>query len=269
MMISFAAFQSRQSLGDLVALFAVGLLGIFLRRFDWSRPAFLIGFVLSTQAENFSFQAYQVAAFKFRRGTDVGLEYVFSNIVLVLLVITVISIIVGIRQAKAIMPEGAVPTGAKRAPLLFLLAITAYFLVSFFNAQAITLQTDRIFPMTISFVSVVCCFLLLIKMMRAGESDAIFADREASGEDSEAPYTLWSTLAWFAGLLVLASLFGFIIALAIFLVRFLRVRAGLGWLRTLLFSGPGHCVHARYGVGAPSRLPTGSAAITRGPAVAI
>jgi len=44
MMISFAAFQSRQSLGDLVALFAVSLIGIFLRRFDWSRPAFLIGF---------------------------------------------------------------------------------------------------------------------------------------------------------------------------------------------------------------------------------
>jgi len=50
MMISFAAFQSRQSLGDLAALFAIGLLGIMLRRFDWSRPAFLIGFVLSSQA---------------------------------------------------------------------------------------------------------------------------------------------------------------------------------------------------------------------------
>jgi len=68
MLISFAAFQSRQSLGDLVALFAVGLLGIFLRRFDWSRPAFLIGFVLSNQAENFSNMANQVAGAKFRRG---------------------------------------------------------------------------------------------------------------------------------------------------------------------------------------------------------
>jgi TctA family transporter len=239
MMISFAAFQSRQSLGDLAALFAMGLFGILLRRFDWSRPAFLIGFVLSTQAENFSFQAYQVAGFKFRRGTDIGLEYVFSNIVLVLLVVTVISIIVGVRQAKTIMPEGAVPTGAKRAPLLFLLAITAYFLVSFFNAQAITIQTDRIFPMTISFVSVICCFLLLINMMRADEGSTIFADREASGEDKEAPHGLWTTLAWFAGLLVLASLLGFILALAVFIVTFLRVRAGLGWSRTLLLSALG------------------------------
>ena len=62
MVIVFAAFQSRQSLGDLVALMAVGVLGIFLRRFDWSRPAFLIGFVLSSQAEGFANQAHQIAA---------------------------------------------------------------------------------------------------------------------------------------------------------------------------------------------------------------
>ncbi|MCK4867539.1 MAG: tripartite tricarboxylate transporter permease, partial [Alphaproteobacteria bacterium] len=59
MLISFAAFQSGQSLGDLAALFLIGLLGVFLRRFDWSRPAFLIGFVLSHQAENFSNMAHQ------------------------------------------------------------------------------------------------------------------------------------------------------------------------------------------------------------------
>ena len=42
MIISFAAFQSGQDLMDLVALFAIGFLGILMRRFDWSRPAFLI-----------------------------------------------------------------------------------------------------------------------------------------------------------------------------------------------------------------------------------
>jgi len=239
MMISFAAFQSRQSLGDLAALFAIGLIGIMLRRFDWSRPAFLIGFVLSTQAENFSFQAYQVAASKFRRGTEAGMEYVFSDIVLVLLAITVVSVVVGLRQAKSIMPEGETPTGAKRAPLIFLLAITAYFVVTFFNAQAITIQTDRIFPITISLVAIVCCVALLLQMMRSPEGATIFADREASGEDADAPHGLWGTLAWFAGLLILASLLGFILALAVFLVAFLRVRAGLGWARTFLLSAIG------------------------------
>lgn len=239
MMITFAAFQSRQSLGDLVALFAVGLLGIFLRRFDWSRPAFLIGFVLSTQAENFSFQAYQIAMSKFRRGTDVGLEYIFSPIVIILLIITVVSIIVGIRQAKSIMSEGEVPVGGKRAPLIFLLIVTVYFVVSYFDAAAITMQTDRIFPMTIAFVATVSCLLLLIRMSRAPKTDVIFADREAAGEDADAPQGLWRTLAWFAILLILSSLVGFILALSIFFVVFLRIRAGKTWPRTLLLTAGG------------------------------
>ncbi|MBW1945676.1 MAG: tripartite tricarboxylate transporter permease, partial [Deltaproteobacteria bacterium] len=239
MMITFAAFQSRQSLGDLVALFAIGLLGIFLRRFDWSRPAFLIGFVLSTQAENFSFQAYQIAMSKFRRGADVGLEYIFSPIVIILLIVTVISIIVGIRQAKSIMSEGEVPVGGKRAPLIFLLIVTAYFVISYFDAAAITMQTDRIFQMTIAFVATASCLLLLIRMTRAPKTDVIFADREAAGEDAEAPQGLWRTLGWFAILLILSSLVGFILALAIFFVAFLRIRADRTWAKTLLLTAGG------------------------------
>ncbi len=114
MLISFAAFQSGQSLADLVALFAIGTLGIFLRRFDWSRPAFLIGFVLSNPAENFTNQAYQVAGSKFRQGFDVGADYVFSPIVIILFVITVVSIILGLRQAKSIMAEGDVQSRDKK-----------------------------------------------------------------------------------------------------------------------------------------------------------
>lgn len=239
MMISFAAFQSRQSLGDLAALFAIGLLGIMLRRFDWSRPAFLIGFVLSSQAENFSFQAYQVAASKFRRGTDVGLEYIFTPIVLILLAITVISIIVGIKQAKQIMPEGQVPTGAKRAPLLFLLFVLAYFTVSFFDAYGIRMTTDRIFPVTISTVGIIATLMVLIRMIRSPEGDGVFADRESSGEDANATYGLWPTLAWFAALLILACIFGFIIALALFLLSFLMIRAGLSAQRAGIYTALG------------------------------
>ncbi len=239
MMISFAAFQSRQSLGDLAALFAIGLLGIMLRRFDWSRPAFLIGFVLSSQAENYSFQAYQVAASKFRRGTDTGLEYIFTPIVLVLLVVTILSIIVGIKQAKQIMPEGQVPTGAKRAPLIFALFILVYFAISFFDAYSIRMTTDRIFPVTISTVGVIATLLVLIRMIRSAESDGIFADRESSGEDANAPHGLWATLAWFASLLIFASLVGFIIALAVFLLAFLLVRARLTLPRASLFTALG------------------------------
>ena len=62
-------------------------------------------------------------------------------------------------------------------------------------------------------------------MMIKPETHALFADREVS-EAQENTHGLWSTLAWFAGLLILTSLIGFILALAIFLFAFIRLRAG-------------------------------------------
>jgi putative tricarboxylic transport membrane protein len=239
MMIAFAAFQSRQDLGDLVALFSVGLLGIFLRRFDWSRPAFLIGFVLSHQAENFSNMGHQVARAKFNVSLERGFEYVASPIVLIILALTVISIIIAVRQAQQILPEGDVPTGKKRAPLIFLLLVTLYLAVAWVDAMMIGMLSDKIFPVAVSSISLVCCLLLLIRMMRADENDGIFADREAGREATEAAHGLWGNLAWFAGLLVLSCLLGFILALAIFLVSFMRVRAGLNWAMTLVYAACG------------------------------
>ncbi|MDU8909766.1 tripartite tricarboxylate transporter permease [Aestuariicoccus sp. MJ-SS9] len=239
MMISFAAFQSRQSLGDLVALFAIGLVGIFLRRFDWSRPAFLIGFVLSSQAENFSANAHQIATFKFRRGMEQGLEYLASPIVLVILAITVVSVILGIRQSKQIRSEGEVHTGAKRAPLIFLLMLLAYSVIAWVNAASINLMSDKIFPMAVASVGIVALVLLLIRMIRAPEGDPIFADREAAGEDADAPHGLWPTLAWFASLLVLSALLGFVLALTLFMLAFFRLRAGVSWLQTVLLTAGG------------------------------
>jgi hypothetical protein len=99
--------------------------------------------------------------------------------------------------------------------------------------------SDKIFPVTVSSITLVCCVALLIRMMRAPETDVIFADRARGTEELSATHGLWSTLAWFAGLLLLSSLLGFILALVIFLVAFLRVRAGLNWARVLILSAAG------------------------------
>jgi TctA family transporter len=233
MMISFAAFQSRQSLGDLLALFAIGMIGIFLRRFDWSRPAFLIGFVLSSQAENFSANAHQLASFQFRRGFEYGIEYILSPIVIVILIITALSIFFGVRQAKQIRSEGDVATGAKRAPFIFLLVMLAYTATAWINAYNIDMISDRLFPLAVSSVGLVALLILLGKMMMAPEGHEIFADRESQGEDADALHGLYPTLGWLVALLVLTSLLGFILALALFMVTFFRVRAGLNWLKSV------------------------------------
>ena len=227
MIISFAAFQSGQNLMDLVALFAIGFLGIMMRRFDWSRPAFLIGFVLSTPAENYANQAVQIAQSRFRKSFEDGLEYIFSPIVIVLIIITLISVVVGLRQAKQIMAEGAVESGKKRAPLIFLLLVLGFLLAAQLNAISIPdyAWRDRVFPWFVSGVAIVGALFLLAQMMMSDETHALFADREAANSDNN-KHGLWATLAWFAGLLILTALMGFILALGIFLFAFIRYRAG-------------------------------------------
>ena len=227
MIIAFAAFQSGQDIMDLVALFAIGLLGIMMRRFDWSRPAFLIGFVLSNPAETYANQAVQIAQSRFRRGFEEGIDYIFSPIVIVLVIITLISVVVGLRQAKTIMAEGAVESGAKRAPMVFFLGVLAYLVVAYTNAAMIPdyAAADRVFPRFVATVSIIGAVILLVQMMLRDETHALFADRDFGNSENNA-YGLWSTLAWFAALLILTALLGFILALALFLFAFIHFRAG-------------------------------------------
>ncbi|MEL7215695.1 MAG: tricarboxylate transporter, partial [Pseudomonadota bacterium] len=151
-------------------------------------------------------------------------------IVIVLILITLVSVVVGLRQAKTIMAEGAVKSGAKRAPLVFLLVVVGYLLVAFINASMIPdyAAADRVFPRFVSGVAIFGGVILLVQMMLRDETHALFADREAGNPENNV-HGLWSTLAWFAGLLALTFLLGFVLALALFLVAFLRFRAGRSW----------------------------------------
>ena len=241
MIISFAAFQSGQDLMDLAVLFGIGFLGILMRRFDWSRPAFLIGFVLANPVENYANNANQIAGIRFRQGAEAGFDYIASPIVLTLLVITVISVIIGLKQAKSIRAEGDVESGSKRSPLIFLLFVIGCVAYALYDAASIPSYAfvDAIFPLTVAIISLMCGLVLLVQMRLKPETDPLFADREMHDPEGENKYGLWQTLIWFAGLLVLTSLIGFILALAIFLLLFFSARAGQSWLRTLLLSAVG------------------------------
>ena len=240
MIISFAAFQSGQNLMDLVALFTIGFLGILMRRFDWSRPAFLIGFVLSNPAETYANQAVQIASSRFRKSFGEGIDYIFSPIVIILVLITVISVVLGLRQAKHIMAEGDIKAGSKRAPMIFMLFVTAFIGYALYDASAIpSYSRDRVFPIFVASICLIGCAFLIIRMMLKPETDTMFADRELNGEDADATHGLWSTLAWFASLLVLTSLLGFILALALFLFAFMITRARAGTMFAAIYAAAG------------------------------
>ena len=168
------------------------------------------------------------------------MEYVFSPIVIVLIIITLLSVVIGLRQAKNIQAEGAVAAGTKRAPLVFLIAVTLYIALTYWNAAIIPdfARMDRVFPVFVATVALIGATLLLIQMMRSDETAPIFADREAEEAD-ENVHGLWPTLGWFASLLLASAIVGFILALAGFLLLFIRIRAGKSWVYAALYTVAG------------------------------
>ncbi|KMK68820.1 hypothetical protein IMCC21224_113706 [Puniceibacterium sp. IMCC21224] len=238
MIIAFAAFQSRQSALDLAALVGIGILGIMLRRFDFSRPAFLIGFVLSTQTEIFVNQAYQIAGSRFRRSTEAGFDYILSPITIGLLILTIVSIIVGIKASKNIRENIDAPTATKAAPALFLGLAVVYLVASNLDSLGVGRLQDKIFPLAIGTVTLMGGIALLVRMVLRPASDDVFIDLEA-GDEGKAPHGLWSTLSWFVALVIMTFVVGLILALAVFLIAFFRVRGRFGWGRTMLASAIG------------------------------
>ncbi|MEM7042354.1 MAG: tripartite tricarboxylate transporter permease [Pseudomonadota bacterium] len=226
MMISFAAFQSKQTLWDLTALVAIGLLGIFLRRFEWPRPAFLIGFVLASQAEVYTYQATQIAMSRFNRGLEDGLSYIFSPMSIILIVIIVVSVWLGARQKLSPSTDQiTLNTHGKTAPMTFAALIAAFLAVALIDALTISVFIDKVFPITVAGFSLIGALILLWQMTQRSETDTLFNDGEERGEDAAAPIGLWSTLAWFVSLLLLTAIFGFVIALTLFFLAFLLFRA--------------------------------------------
>ena len=238
MMIAFAAFQSKQTLWDVAALVAIGTLGVWMRRFGWSRPAFLIGFVLADQAEVYTYQVTQIARAKIRQGGTEGLvDYLVSPLSIALVAIIVVSVWLGARQGKVIHAEGeAAPAdgGAKGPSVAFALGVAAFLALALWDALSLRVMIDKVFPATVAAFGLAATLALLAVMARRPAGDVVFADLERDGEDATAPHGPWSALAWFVALLGLTALFGFVIALAVFFVAFLTIRAGVGRGRALV-----------------------------------
>jgi putative tricarboxylic transport membrane protein len=252
MVISFAAFQATRALNDLLFLFAVGVLGVFLKRFGWPRPAFLIGFVLAGQAETYLYQAVQFYGWNFL--TRPG--------VVIIALITLASVWLGSRSRVGEAGVVATPAAGQAAPppkrpsapkrglqsgdlrerlpqIAFAAIVFAYFVYAFQHAYQKSFL-GGIFPLIVSGAMLVFGAYLLWQLVSDRPGGPADFDQEQREPFADRPTRdLWLNVAWFAGLFVGAALVGFIIALAAFFVVFLRVRAGVSWLRVAVLTAGG------------------------------
>ncbi len=235
MVISFAAFQASKTLTDLLLLFAVGIIGVLMRRFGWSRPAFLIGFVLATTSETYLYQALQFYSWDFLTRTGV----------IIIGVIIVLSIWAGGRSKLTETPtyqdevkqQASDQALRERAPQLVFLGLVALaFAICLWDGLRQSFL-GGVFTRGIGVVGLLMCALLAADLVLRRRRHGSWFDLEHSSEYRALGQSgLWIGMAWVVLLSALTALAGFVIAIGLFFVAFLRRVAHKSWPVTLLMT---------------------------------
>jgi TctA family transporter len=245
MLIMFAAFQSSKGWGDLIALTLLGIFAIYMRRYGYSRPALVVGFVLANGIET---NLYQTVNFY-------GIEVFLRPIFLVLLAMAAISTWIGLRMVQMQKREQNltnIPLGAGQIVFLGLLVT--------FSAGIVILAQDlmflgRIFPTTVGIVALLAAMALLFQLLRKTEGpNAARFDEELMGARDPEKASPESQILWFIALMAIGYVVGFFLAIGIFIAGFLKLRTRLpaltivvmtaGGLAVLAFMG--HMLHLDY-----------------------
>ncbi|MCW5574612.1 MAG: tripartite tricarboxylate transporter permease [Burkholderiales bacterium] len=219
--VYFAAFQATRAWEDLIALFVLGIFGMYMKRFGWSRPAFLIGFVLSMRLDASVYQSIQVY----------GASFLQRSGVLLILALSAVSIYLAIRMKVPREPLTA--TGphapAGRAPqavfLGLLIAICLYAVYDTWHLQFL----GKVFPVTVTLITLALLAATALQFTRR-QPDYVFFDAERDwGGDDRPTHGDLHFQGWILALLAAIGVFGFIIGIFIYITAFLRIKAGVRW----------------------------------------
>ncbi len=224
-LIFFAAFQATRSWGDLIALFIVSVLGIYMKRFGWPRPALLIGFVLADQVEELVYQTFTVY----------GLSAFERPLVLVLSALTGLSVfaVVKFKAKSGKVDKDEAHSNKNSLPqLTFLLFLFGFICLLFFDAIQYDYLTG-LFPIFATSLTIAFLVPLVFQMIKADGPNSSYYDTErvatTSGglSKSNEHYILW-----IAGMLLFSALVGFVIGIAGFILIFLLIKARLSLLKS-------------------------------------
>lgn len=250
--IFFGAFQSSRQWGDMVALVIVGVFAVFLRRFGYPRPAFLIGFVLANNIEVLLYQAVQIYTFA---------EIFTRPLFLVLLAVNIISLWAGLKFRPEIETEGKT-IGMNRSQMLpqivfvgSAIAFSLYCIADVWNLSLI----GSIYPVVAASLTVISCVVALYLFWRGPSDQPMVFDAEVGWQKNEAEYkaSIWYYLAWILGYLAAIYAFGFILGTAVFFAAFLRTQSVAAWWRILLIIVVTTCILTGLSYALVADLPSG------------
>jgi hypothetical protein len=228
-LIYFAAFQTSRNWGDLVFLSLLGLLGVFMKRFGWSRAALLIGFVLSPSLENSVSRTVQIY----------GIDIFLRPTALVILAVAAVSIWMIWRSRKSASMGEAETTEAslrnRRGQVAFALALLAFTVFAIADTAQLRFLA-YVFPVSAAILTGLLILLALRRITVGAPADVYDSEAEYRAAGGEA-VSLAYYFGWLLLLPGLALIFGFFLSAPLYVAIFLRRLAGRSWLTAGIGAG--------------------------------
>jgi len=216
-------------MNDLWMLLIFGIIGIFMKRFGWSRPAFLIGFVLATQAEsylNMSVQFY-------------GWQMFMRPGVIIILLLSLVSMYFSrkgtVDENAELMEKSRNKDMSLTPQLAFAVVMLLFVLIAIFDSYQQSFL-GGVFPLIIALgILPFCLWLIWIFVKKKDGNPAIF-DAEQVAEEGTFKSPWYEPILWIGGLYIGSFMIGFIPSIIIFFVIFLTLKAETSWLKTSLLT---------------------------------
>lgn len=225
-LIFFAAFQATRDWGDFLLLLAVGTLGIFMKRFGWSRPALLIGFVLSKSLEDAVYRTIQIY----------GFDFLLRPLALSLLLFAIGFIWFMVRTKSKALNDDLDPRAVltKKAQIAFTLSMAV--VVAIFMIDSLKVKfLAAVFPFSAGIITLSLLVILWLTQRRAIEGSAHLVDLESSAQTGETR-SFRSTAPFVLGIPVLSAILGFEAGVFVFTLFLLRFRADKAWRFSITYA---------------------------------
>lgn len=229
-MIFMSAYQAKSDWGDIVALLIVGVVGVYMKRFGWSRAALLIGLVLSQRLEASLYRTVQIY------GVDIFLRPIAIGI----LVLAVVSIGFAIRTKSRTSSDDGEVSAASHANIwpqvIFTCALLAFVAAVAIDALHLKFLAG-VFPLSVAAIAAMLLSVTIFRMLRRSDVPGLFfdADAERAVTDSGAKSTFYIA-GLLAALPALSLLVGFVLAAPIYVFLFLRKIAKASILFSILLA---------------------------------
>ncbi|MFC1945323.1 tripartite tricarboxylate transporter permease [Chloroflexota bacterium] len=242
------AFATHGSIWDVALMMIAGAFGYGMSRFGFPVICLAIGYILGVIGEKAFHQSLQSNLGSY----DIFFTRPISLVLIVLLIIVLLLPFInwfrtkkaskGLKEEEVkdveVQPR-KVYTGSFWFTVLILLIISVFVIVSFdYNVAA------RMIPLIIGITSLVLTILVLISarypglikifdisltaVATGGKSDAAVASEVAVGRK------VLTILAWIVGLFILVYMVGFLIAVPVFILLYIKFSGRKSWLNTLI-----------------------------------